>query len=264
MYERGLKQVDILNLCIPFCQNYNVKMNKSDISQYVSGKVEPNQDKLFILGSALNVNEAWLMGFDVSAERSSEDQNIIRFDTELEEALNIIKNAGYSYSFSEDPDNDTITFKNKANNIVACMHDYELVNIYESLQRKNGIINAELLLCLDRDPEGYSKAYSIPRPGSAHYVFSDIDNRLTDIIYNYQKLNELGKEKAYEYVSDLAEQPKYIASPKASADIQSFPTTVQEPEAEYLKPNAAQPRTDIDIPEGADISESDIMDDDNF
>ena len=44
-------------------------MNKSDISQYVSGKVEPSQEKLVILGMALNVSEAWLMGFDVSPAR---------------------------------------------------------------------------------------------------------------------------------------------------------------------------------------------------
>lgn len=69
MNERRLKQVDILNLSLPYCKEYNVKMNKSDISQYVSGKVEPSQEKLVILGMALNVSEAWLMGFDVSPER---------------------------------------------------------------------------------------------------------------------------------------------------------------------------------------------------
>ena len=69
MNMRGLRQVDILNLTIPYCKKYDVKMNKSDISQYCSGKTEPNQEKLFILGNALNVNEAWLMGFDVPMER---------------------------------------------------------------------------------------------------------------------------------------------------------------------------------------------------
>lgn len=69
MNERNLKQVDILNLSVPICAKYNVKMNKSDISQYVSGKVEPSQEKLVVLGLALNVNEAWLMGFDVPMER---------------------------------------------------------------------------------------------------------------------------------------------------------------------------------------------------
>ena len=69
MNERRLKQVDILNMSLPFCQRFNVKMNKSDISQYVSGKVEPSQEKLVVLGMALNVSEAWLMGLDVSPVR---------------------------------------------------------------------------------------------------------------------------------------------------------------------------------------------------
>ena len=69
MEERNLKQVDILNLSLPICAKYNIKMNKSDISQYVSSKVEPSQEKLVVLGLALNVTEAWLMGFDVSPQR---------------------------------------------------------------------------------------------------------------------------------------------------------------------------------------------------
>lgn len=69
MEERNLKQVDILNLSLPLCAKWDVKMNKSDISQYVSGKVEPSQEKLVVLGYALNVTEAWLMGFDVPKER---------------------------------------------------------------------------------------------------------------------------------------------------------------------------------------------------
>lgn len=71
MDSRSLKQVDILRLAAPYCQKYNVKMNKSDLSQYLSGKAEPRQDKLFILGSALGVSEAWLMGFDVPIERNT-------------------------------------------------------------------------------------------------------------------------------------------------------------------------------------------------
>lgn len=78
MNMRGLRQVDILNLTVPYCQKYNVKMNKSDISQYCSGKTEPNQEKLFILGNALNVSEAWLMGFDVPMERTPLKQNLFR------------------------------------------------------------------------------------------------------------------------------------------------------------------------------------------
>lgn len=65
MNERGLKQVDILEACKPFCEKYGVKLAKNDLSQYISGKVQPGQDKLSILGLALNVNEVWLMGYNV-------------------------------------------------------------------------------------------------------------------------------------------------------------------------------------------------------
>lgn len=69
MSERGLKQVDILEACKPYCETYGVQLKKNDLSQYVSGKVEPKQDKLSILGMALNVNEVWLMGYNVPAGR---------------------------------------------------------------------------------------------------------------------------------------------------------------------------------------------------
>lgn len=53
MEKQNLKQIDILNKTLPFCEKYNVKMNKSNISQYVSGKVEPSQDKIMVLSMAL-------------------------------------------------------------------------------------------------------------------------------------------------------------------------------------------------------------------
>ena len=80
MTDRGLKQVDILTMCKPYCERYGVKMNKSDMSQYVSGKSEPSQDKLVVLAMALNVQESWLMGFDVPIEKqpaaSGEDNEL--------------------------------------------------------------------------------------------------------------------------------------------------------------------------------------------
>ena len=89
MDNRNLKQVDILDMTKPYCVKYDVKMNKSDISQYVSGKVEPNQEKLFILAKALGVNEAWLMGFDVPMKKelsSSEAEG----DIELIEKFSLL------------------------------------------------------------------------------------------------------------------------------------------------------------------------------
>ena len=69
--ERGLKQVDIIEKAEPFCKKYGIKLTKSDLSQYVSGKVAPGQDKLSIIGMTLDVSEAWLMGYDVPIKRGN-------------------------------------------------------------------------------------------------------------------------------------------------------------------------------------------------
>lgn len=69
---RGLKQVDILKMVEPYCKKYKIKLGKSDLSQFVSGKVKPGQSKLSILGMALNVSEGWLMGLPVPMERTDE------------------------------------------------------------------------------------------------------------------------------------------------------------------------------------------------
>lgn len=47
------------------------EISKSMMSQYLSGKYEPSQLKTEIIARALNVSEAWLMGYDVPMERTS-------------------------------------------------------------------------------------------------------------------------------------------------------------------------------------------------
>lgn len=69
MNERNLKQIDIIRLTEPYCNRFKIRIGRNDLSQYISGKVEPRQNKIYILAKALDVNEAWLMGFDVPKER---------------------------------------------------------------------------------------------------------------------------------------------------------------------------------------------------
>ena len=57
---RGMKQSDLCQI---------TKIPKSAISQYISGAFEPKQDRVYLIAKALNVSEAWLMGFDVPMER---------------------------------------------------------------------------------------------------------------------------------------------------------------------------------------------------
>ena len=65
MRQRGLKQVDVLNLTKPYCEKYHVKLAKNYLSQYCNGKNEPGKDILNVLSLALDVNPLWLQGFDV-------------------------------------------------------------------------------------------------------------------------------------------------------------------------------------------------------
>lgn len=46
-------------------------IDKGQLSSYISGKYKPRQNNIDALARALNVSEAWLMGFDVPMERVS-------------------------------------------------------------------------------------------------------------------------------------------------------------------------------------------------
>ena len=50
------------------------KIPKSSISQYMSGYTKPNGERVYLISKALNVSEAWLMGFDVPMERENIQQ----------------------------------------------------------------------------------------------------------------------------------------------------------------------------------------------
>lgn len=55
-------------------------LSKPAISHYMSGYSKPKSDKLYIIAKALDVNETWLMGYDVPMER-----NVLKFDTRVDD-----------------------------------------------------------------------------------------------------------------------------------------------------------------------------------
>lgn len=63
---RNMKQADLVNM---------TGIGKSSISTYLSGDYEPKQKNLYRLAKALDVNEAWLMGYDVPMERQQPVQS---------------------------------------------------------------------------------------------------------------------------------------------------------------------------------------------
>lgn len=60
---RGISQTEL-------CKRTNIP--KSAMSQYISGAFKPKQIRTHALAVALNVSEAWLMGYDVPMERETD------------------------------------------------------------------------------------------------------------------------------------------------------------------------------------------------
>lgn len=72
LHEEGLRQVDLLEKAKSIAENSNTKITKSDLSQYISGKVIPGTEKLSLIALTLGVNEAWLLGFYAPKKRNGQ------------------------------------------------------------------------------------------------------------------------------------------------------------------------------------------------
>ena len=289
MDHSGLRQVDVLKRAEPYCEKFGVKLGRNDLSQYVSGKVSPGQEKLTVLALALKVSETWLMGYDVPMEPNDyEDPNILRFDAELEDALEIIESAGYAWIYSQSPDSDII-IKDKLNHIVTCMHDYELVSRYESSQRKGDVTAKSLLIDQKQAFLTYldSLGYHIYKDDPEHKPFMSTDeltcrldydtlDSLKERIDSYAKATadaELLSLKEEEIRQERLEKEKILqhlqnknAVLSLNPNVLSIPDdvlSVKENKA-YLEPQAAHERTDIEVTTEMRKHDDDIMDDDDF
>lgn len=58
---KSLKQTDLAKM---------TGLDKSLISNYISGKYKAKSTNLYLIAKALNVSEPWLMGYDVPMERT--------------------------------------------------------------------------------------------------------------------------------------------------------------------------------------------------
>lgn len=67
MKQQNMKQIDLIHLA----SQKGVKLGKSHISQYVSGKTVPRHDMLLFLAEALQVNPDWLVGKSSSREKTA-------------------------------------------------------------------------------------------------------------------------------------------------------------------------------------------------
>lgn len=69
-------------------------IGKSSISTYLSGDYEPKQKNTYKLAKALNVNEAWLMGYDVDIERKDHSINLSDNQLKLVNTYDLLNDMG--------------------------------------------------------------------------------------------------------------------------------------------------------------------------
>lgn len=214
MSEKGLKQVDVLKAAKPFCEKYNVKLNKSDLSQFVSGKVIPGQWKLTVLGHALNVSEAWLMGYDVPAERNADETksdakqssfgNLYPIELKKYPLLGEIacgkpiycQEDRESYALSGAAINADFCLKCKGDSMInARIYDGDIVFIREQEEVENGEIAAVII----DDEATLKRVYYYPEQGMV--ILKAENPRYADIILQKDALNTvriLGKAVAFQ------------------------------------------------------------------
>lgn len=84
MEYRQMKQIELVEA---------TGIGKSAISQYLSGKIVPKQDKIYLIAKALGVNEGWLMGYNIPMERSKiplaqqDEKDIAKIIEQMKERL---------------------------------------------------------------------------------------------------------------------------------------------------------------------------------
>lgn len=65
MERAGVRQADLVRA---------TGLDRGAISSYLSGKYEPKQKAIYKIAKALNVSEAWLLGYDVPIYRTDEQK----------------------------------------------------------------------------------------------------------------------------------------------------------------------------------------------
>lgn len=219
------------------------KIDKGQLSSYISGKYKPRQNNIDALSFALNVNEAWLMGFNVPMERDYDDQKAIIHDAIWDEAEELLQQAGYNVVTSGD--SDIITITNSAREIICSLHVYELVGIYENLMKK-GAVSAQALIA--KAASGWEKidSYFYGKEASDE-VYQKLAKNILRFQGKQKDLNEIYLQLSNDNQKKVLTYSKSLLS-------------TQQMEDDVL---AAHARTDVEqTPEGVQ-HDLDIMDDDS-
>ena len=154
MTLRNYKQVDLVE---------KTGLDKSLISNYLSGKYKAKQDNIYILAKALDINEAWLMGFDTNIDRTPDEDRtqIMTYISTDDSMLPLLGVDDVAYVQPQETfiSGDTLYFKLENKNMIRKIIDYKdyvefhAMNPYypilkctkEELKEKNFIIIGKVI-----------------------------------------------------------------------------------------------------------------------
>ena len=228
---------------------------KSTIQRYENGLItKPKLPILQAIAESLRVNPSWLCGQDVSMTCEDSLDNIIK--SKLAESKTTLEDVALKSNVPYHWLKNIDTF------IPGTLGDTEIG--YEWISRVAetlGLPPSQLRTALARQeisfPDSLTHISAIEAFGKPQHDNNKIEEKPQIMTY-YNQLNALGQETATEQVRLLTLDKKYTEK------TQEFPSAVRDSQADYLAADAAHARTDIDIPEGTNTSDDDIMDDENF
>ena len=156
MALRGLKQADLMRM---------TGLSKQQMSQYVRGQFVPKIPALYKLTEALDVNEVWLMGYDVPMERDKQAireaaaekiyQKIPFYQTLVSAGTGTWLGEGHEYEiarFSDVPQDADFALKVRGDSMEPMYSDDDIVFVKAEVIVESGQIG---VFCLNG--EGYLK-----------------------------------------------------------------------------------------------------------
>lgn len=297
MSERGLRQTDILELCKPYCLKYDIKLGRNDLSQYVTGRVEPGQKKLTILGKALNVSEVWLMGYDVPMRGEPSLEEIItnqikKQGTTLKE---VAEKADVAYEWLKDIDSfvpgkmeymldDSKNYPSPARELdwdeeISISKSYEWISrvadvlglspsiLRAALARQEDVLNEWEIPIPDDLPsvsarEAFGTPYTEPadtdKDGSIHPTSKE-----QDVIIKYRSLDTIGQNHVDSVLNWESGRMKQIQDKESLIlELKTSKSSVIEFQP-HIEANAAHARTDIETTPEDQTHDDAIMNDDS-
>lgn len=228
-----------------------INASKQSVYKYENGIVSNiPSDKIEAIARALETTPAYLMGWDSVSNPENARYTITasivansKEDAILKYAQLFMRQSGHAKEAQKLTLDEAIEYlKSIGRDDIICMNDPQYKNKTPD----------EIAMIL------HSRKLTRYRTNQMINKLQLEPDKYYELLSYYSKLNSLGQEIATEQVRLLTLDKKYTEK------TQEFPSTVRDSQADYLAADAAHARTDIDIPEGTNTSDDDIMDDENF